>query len=417
MNVAMLTDMVLQVSGSNYGKPTAASQPNVQSTFSFSSELQKQLNSMNKEVNKATPKAATSSSQSEDVEADKAESEDKNEKVEAATSVLTAQTLQAAMVPQVLNVVDSQTQIAVPEVLLISQPQDSVVQAVNTVQDVSAVTAQVVQTAADMPQAQPVSTQPRQNIISEYLPQQGNPEVVQSTATQSSASFTPSGSFQNQTDTQTSNQPASQATESAPMATDKPATEKSDKDTVQQLTQQLSSFNDKLHNLGVTLKAEATAVTTVPMAPQTSPSEQVATGILNAYSNGKMEFTMKLKPESLGELTVKMVMNDGKLTMNIVTGNQQTAKLIESQIPELRASLKDSNVQMESCTVENQSFNNLASSGNYFMSGSDRENQPYETRRIVLARPIQEISSDDTTLAGGIIGARYVQQAMLNCYV
>lgn len=416
MNVTMLTDMVLQ--SSNYGKQTAAAlQQNVQSAFSFSSELRKQLNTLNKEVNKATPKATTSSSKSEAVETDKAETEDKEER-SAAAAVVSPQTLQAALAPQVLNAVDCQTQMAAPEELLLGQPQDSVVQAVNTVQDVSAVTTQVVQTAADMPQPQSVTTQPRQNVTSEYLSQQGNPEVVQSATTQSSTSFTPSGSFQNQADAQTSNQSSAQsASESAPVTADKQATEKSDKDTVQQLTQQLSSFNEKLHNLGVTLKAEATAASTVPTAQQTSPSEQVATGVLNAYSDGKMEFTMKLKPETLGELTVKMVMNDGKITMNIITGNQQTAKLIESQIPELRASLKDSNIQMESCTVENQSFNNLASSGNFFMSGSDRGNQPYETRRIVLARPIQEISSDETTLAGGIIGARYVQQAVLNCYV
>ena len=52
------------------------------------------------------------------------------------------------------------------------------------------------------------------------------------------------------------------------------------------------------------------------------------------------------------------------------------------------------------------------------MSGSQQGSQPYETRRIVLARPaIQEVSTDETTLMGRIAGTRYVQQAMLNCYV
>lgn len=419
MNVTMLTDMVFQVSGSNSGKQAAPSNQNVQSTFSFSSELRKQLSSLNKEANKAAKSGDTAvvSSKSDDIETGKTETEDKDENSEA-VAVLSPQTLIAF---QILSAADSQTQdAAVPEELLLNQPQASAVQAVNTVQDVTSLTAQALQTPVGTDiQMQPVSTAPQQNITSDHLPQQGNTQVVQNTATQTSPSFMQSGTFQSNTDTQTANQPIDQAESGfASVVSDKLANEKSDKDSTQQLTQQLSSFSDKLHNLGLSLKAEAATASTVPTAPQTSPSEQVATGVLNAYSDGKMEFTMKLKPETLGELTVKMVLNDGKLSMNIVTGNQQTAKLIESQISELRASLKDSNIQLESCTVENQSFNNLASSGNYFMSGSEQGSQPYETRRIVLARPaIQEVSADETTLADGIIGVRYVQQAMLNCYV
>lgn len=92
---------------------------------------------------------------------------------------------------------------------------------------------------------------------------------------------------------------------------------------------------------------------------------QVSSGILKAFEDGKMEFSMKLAPESLGELSVKMVFENGKLALSIITENRQTSKLIQNQLAELQETLKASGVKIESATVENESFNNLSSMNSF----------------------------------------------------
>lgn len=52
------------------------------------------------------------------------------------------------------------------------------------------------------------------------------------------------------------------------------------------------------------------------------------------------EFTVKLKPEGLGEITVRLTKSDGHISLNIVTGTDYAAKLIASEAGNLAAALK-----------------------------------------------------------------------------
>ncbi|MFA9381735.1 MAG: flagellar hook-length control protein FliK, partial [Acetanaerobacterium sp.] len=123
------------------------------------------------------------------------------------------------------------------------------------------------------------------------------------------------------------------------------------------------------------------------------------------------EFAMKLEPDMLGELTVKMVMEQGRLSVSIAAANGQTAKLIEGQMTELRAALKENNIQMETCTVENQSYNDLASGGSFSMFGGQTDDRPQRTQRLVIEKIPEEQQNAIEQL--NVMRAT----SILNCYV
>lgn len=63
---------------------------------------------------------------------------------------------------------------------------------------------------------------------------------------------------------------------------------------------------------------------------------QLETGIRENLEVGKREFTMKLKPESLGEITVRLTEDADKMTLHIVTASHKTAGLINDELSALR---------------------------------------------------------------------------------
>lgn len=67
---------------------------------------------------------------------------------------------------------------------------------------------------------------------------------------------------------------------------------------------------------------------------------QVKEGLEQGVKNQLKEFTIHLKPEGLGEVIVKMVSQDGKLTVNIGASSSETQKLINSQMVSLKEMLE-----------------------------------------------------------------------------
>ena len=95
-------------------------------------------------------------------------------------------------------------------------------------------------------------------------------------------------------------------------------------------------------------KADSTRIDTAGLnlgATENLPTKegvaaQMKEHILQNLANGKDEFVVKLKPESLGEITVKMQEKDGKITLSIITANPQTAKLLNETADALRNTLR-----------------------------------------------------------------------------
>ncbi|MEG2144236.1 MAG: flagellar hook-length control protein FliK, partial [Oscillospiraceae bacterium] len=70
------------------------------------------------------------------------------------------------------------------------------------------------------------------------------------------------------------------------------------------------------------------------------PEKQVERAVLKAVRENKDVLVMKLTPESLGEITVKISRMGERLTVNLTALNEQTQKLLQGAESELRLALK-----------------------------------------------------------------------------
>lgn len=78
-----------------------------------------------------------------------------------------------------------------------------------------------------------------------------------------------------------------------------------------------------------------------------APEKQLLKGVEENLKNGKSEFTVKLKPEGLGEIIVKLVQNDGgKMLMSMTASSAKTAELLNSNLSSLQNSLNQHNVEI-----------------------------------------------------------------------
>jgi flagellar hook-length control protein FliK len=86
------------------------------------------------------------------------------------------------------------------------------------------------------------------------------------------------------------------------------------------------------------------------------------------------ELRLNLKPDELGEVAIKLVMDKGNLAARITVDNSYVKDLIESNIPKIRENLKDQNVDVSSFNVSvggNQEnfLNDRNYSGNAYVPG------------------------------------------------
>lgn len=86
------------------------------------------------------------------------------------------------------------------------------------------------------------------------------------------------------------------------------------------------------------------------------------------------ELRLNLKPDELGEVAIKLVMDKGNMAARITVDNSYVKDLIESNIPKIRENLKNQNVEVSSFNVSvggNQEnfLNNRNYSGNAYAPG------------------------------------------------
>lgn len=75
--------------------------------------------------------------------------------------------------------------------------------------------------------------------------------------------------------------------------------------------------------------------------------KQVQNGLMENLSQGAdSEFVLKLKPEGLGELTVKLLETAGKMTLSIAASNVETQRMLEAQLSSLREAMKPYEVEV-----------------------------------------------------------------------
>lgn len=89
--------------------------------------------------------------------------------------------------------------------------------------------------------------------------------------------------------------------------------------------------------------------------------QQVKTGLEEGMAKGMNHFTIRLKPEGLGEIVVRMVTEGGKISMRIGVSNEETQRLINSELLQLKEALQPLNAQVQE--VYHSGFGGMDSAG------------------------------------------------------
>lgn len=99
---------------------------------------------------------------------------------------------------------------------------------------------------------------------------------------------------------------------------------------------------------------------------------QVVDAIKTQISNGKTEFIMHLNPQSLGKVAVKLVMEAGMLTVELIADNPRTQSLLAANASEIKELVQASTNNNTQVVSSNQSENLQQ---NYTQQESNKDNK------------------------------------------
>lgn len=100
------------------------------------------------------------------------------------------------------------------------------------------------------------------------------------------------------------------------------------------------------------LRTEATPAQTLPEVPSGEElAAQVKTGLQANALTGKSEFVVRLKPEGIGEIVVRMSEDKDKISLSILTTSTQTARLLTSEVAALQNALRPLSAEVQEITV------------------------------------------------------------------
>ena len=74
--------------------------------------------------------------------------------------------------------------------------------------------------------------------------------------------------------------------------------------------------------------------------------EQIVQQAQLVLSQGRSEFSLKLKPEALGELRVHLILEDGRVSVELIAQNAQAKALMESHLPQLRLAFREQAIEV-----------------------------------------------------------------------
>lgn len=89
----------------------------------------------------------------------------------------------------------------------------------------------------------------------------------------------------------------------------------------------------------------------LPVPDAQEIAKQLKTGILENLAKGKSEFLVRLKPEGLGEILVKLSETKDKVSLSIFTNDSQTARLISGEVASLQSALRPLNAEVQEITT------------------------------------------------------------------
>lgn len=125
----------------------------------------------------------------------------------------------------------------------------------------------------------------------------------------------------------------------------------------------ITSANDKVPEaFRIAVNSTSSAPTSITNAASPTPSiiaaslqtapEQVAVKLITALNNGDDQIHIRLTPEDLGEITIKLNISDNRVNALIQSDNAETLKLLQKDSQTLENTLKDSGFTLESHNME-----------------------------------------------------------------
>lgn len=111
--------------------------------------------------------------------------------------------------------------------------------------------------------------------------------------------------------------------------------------------------------------------------------------VKKALKSGRSELRLHLVPEDLGAVTIRMISQDGKLSLRITADNDSTGKMLASGMQDLSNSLKQQGVPVEKAEVLSTGYGS-ADPGTFSGGGNGEEQQPFPRLRLKPERRTSE---------------------------
>lgn len=109
--------------------------------------------------------------------------------------------------------------------------------------------------------------------------------------------------------------------------------------------------------------------------------DQVQQKIVSSLNESKDEFVMQLRPEGLGEITVKMVMSEGgKIVVNIHTQSQEARQILSQEMNQLKEVLRPYNTEVGEISSQ------VSNDGYFQQSGYQHSNHSQQSQ---FGRPVR----------------------------
>jgi flagellar hook-length control protein FliK len=126
-------------------------------------------------------------------------------------------------------------------------------------------------------------------------------------------------------------------------------------------------------------------ISDAPKAARSSAAGQVANAVADGLKAGKQELTVDLYPESLGKVSVKLVEQAGRLTVEIAASDPKTQSLLASNSGEIKSILQSSTGQEIQITKPGQTPQWYAQDGNAGGQNARQQQQQQQERQRDLS--------------------------------
>lgn len=156
-------------------------------------------------------------------------------------------------------------------------------------------------------------------------------------------------------------------------------------------------------------------------------AKQISEKMLLHLEKGEREFTMKLNPESLGEITVKLLQKDGKMTLSIAAASETTVKLLNGEMEALRMAVRPMQVEVRQAVVQTQDADGQnmqqqmdMSSGQFFDHSQQAQQQAQQFangRANVVPFDLEQILEQPATMEQAQQAAQTIADNLLDLYV